>query len=198
MAEVDTRGKGAGIMVPPSLTIPPAFHEQWFDAPSCAVLAAIGETVTIPGDVIEVGSWEGRSTIALANAVYPRNVIAVDTWAGSPGEISERLAARRDVYTQFAANIRHGTRGNVIPYVMDWREYVRDEMGDARAALVFLDGLHTYDEVRAQLAAFVPRIAPGGVICGDDAHHPPVWRAVCDAFPTTTIKRAATLWIVKR
>lgn len=174
--------------------IAPAFHEEWFSAPSCQTLAGLARSVAdIDGRIIEVGSWEGRSTITLANAIRPRPVHAVDTWEGSPAEISADIAATRDVFAQFRANVEQFTRGNVVIHRMGWRDYVRQSSGPV--ALLFIDAEHTYREVYDNIEAFLPLMSPGGVICGDDAHHPPVLTAAMEWFPD--LHRQASLWIAR-
>jgi hypothetical protein len=75
------------------------FQEEWFPHESCLALGSLVRSVRhLDGTMIEVGCWEGRSTCALANAAHPDIVHAVDTWSGSPGEISAQLAASRDVF----------------------------------------------------------------------------------------------------
>lgn len=46
--------------------------------------------------------------------------------------------------------------------------------------LIFLDGGHTWKEVEADIGAWLPRVAPGGVLCGHDywPGHPGVMDAV--------------------
>lgn len=168
----------------------PQFTEAWFSEQSCAALADLAkQTEGLDGTVVEVGSWQGCSTLALAGAVDDV-VRAVDTWNGSTGEISEQIASDRDVYAEFLEN----TKGrNIRPYRMDWRDYIAEH--DEPIRLLFLDGLHTYEEVRDQLAAFLPRMVPGGIVCGDDAHHPPIQRAVIERFPDAQV--AASLWWTK-
>jgi predicted O-methyltransferase YrrM len=170
----------------------PAFHEEWFGDSSQAVLAHLVQAVAdVPGLLVEFGSWEGRSTCAMARAAYPRQVLAVDTWQGSPGEISSELAAKRDVFAQFLANVTHWTRGNVEPVRMGWRDWVADRAEPV--ALAFIDAEHTYREVFDNIAAVLPLIQPGGVICGDDAHHPPVMEAVRELLEP--VELSASLWI---
>lgn len=169
------------------------FHEQWFGEASQEALAGlVREVERVPGLLVEFGSWEGRSTCAMARAAYPRTVCAVDTWQGSPGEISSTLAAKRDVFAQWQANVRQWTKGNVTPYVMGWREFMASEA--APIALAFIDAEHTYTEVVENIAAVLPYIQSGGIICGDDAHHPPVIEAVREHFGDT-FTLDATLWI---
>src|SRR5688572_12405710 len=100
------------------------FTEEWFGAASQRTLASLAKSVVrLDGTIVEVGCWQGRSTCALANAVWPRTVQAVDTWQGSPGEISAELAAERDVFAEFQRNVVALTNGNVKPWRMGWREY---------------------------------------------------------------------------
>lgn len=173
----------------------PGFAEEWFGTASQDALAKLG-TQAPDGLIVEVGSWEGRSTIALANAVHPRIVHAVDTWAGSPGEISADLATGRDVFAQWSRNVEHFTAGNVTGHRMGWRDYlptVEEPIG-----LAFIDAEHTYEEVRDNITAILPLLAPGGILCGDDAHHPPIRQALCELFDPADVMIEATLWIWRK
>lgn len=169
-----------------------AFHEEWFGQASQEVLARLARSVAdVPGEVIEVGSWEGRSTVALANAVCPRKVQAVDTWLGSPGEVSAELASRRDVFSQWCANVQCWTKGNVVANRMGWREFApRVE----QVTFLFIDAEHTYAEVFDNIWGFLKKMSPGGIICGDDAHHPPIRKALDDLFGAGEWGQDATVW----
>lgn len=166
------------------------FTEEWFGEASQQALAALYGLSEGVGSIIEVGCWEGRSTIALANAAHPHPIYAVDTWAGSPGEISADLAAERDVYATFLANIDELTDGNVEVFRCGWRDFFH--LRTAPIRFLHIDAEHTYREVHDLIEAALPYLEPGGVICGDDAHHPPVIAAVNDTLPAHQL--AATLW----
>lgn len=179
----------------------PGFVENWFPAQSCDTLARlVGAVKEIDGMLVELGSWEGRSTIAMANAAHPRIVQAVDTWEGSPGEISSELAAKRDVFAKWSANVAHYTQGNVKANRMGWRQFFNDLRNNGPydtppIALLFIDAEHTYTEVHDTILAFEPYMANGGIICGDDAHHPPIRQALDETFGIGTLHFEATLWI---
>lgn len=166
------------------------FTEAWFSDHSQHALAELARSVTVDGDFVEVGCWEGRSTIALAKAVAPKTLHAVDTWQGSPGEISADLAKQRDVYATFTRNIDAATTGNVVIHRMGWRDY----FADRRRPLAFLhiDATHSYDEVRDNIETALELLVPGGLLCGDDNHHPPVRDAVWDTLGNAWL--AASLW----
>lgn len=168
------------------------FGEAWFPQQSCEVLERLARsTLRCSGAVIEVGSWTGRSTCTLANAVWPLNVRAVDTWNGSPGEISAELAAERDVFAQFRRNVVACTRGNVWPYRMGWRDYFAEHQDPVK--FCFIDAEHSYVEVKENIEAVLPLMVSGGVLCGDDVHHPPVHQAVMDVLGGD-VNVEATLW----
>jgi predicted O-methyltransferase YrrM len=175
-------------MVPAAMT----FTEDWFGDESQEVLAGLVKSVaSIDGQIIEIGAWEGRSTLAMANAAWPRVIDTVDTWEGSPNEPSEELAAQRDVHATWVDNVKEGTKGNVIEHRMGWREFVPTEP----VALVFIDAEHTYKEVFDAITAFLPHMAPGGIICGDDWHHPPIQQAIGDVLDPHRVKLGATVWV---
>lgn len=168
-----------------------SFTEEWFCVESQAALADLAASVAdLDGDIVEVGCWEGRSTVALANAVRPDKVHAVDTWQGSPAEISADIAAGRDVFATFLGNVTELTDGNVVPHCMGWREYFADHHKPVR--FIHIDAEHTYREVFDNITAVLPLMVPGGVICGDDVHHPPIQQAVFETLGGVGV--TATLW----
>lgn len=172
------------------------FREEWFGTHSQTALAHLYHRVAdLEGAVVEVGCWEGRSTCALANAAHPETVHAVDTWNGSPGELSAKLAAEagRDVYATFLANVAELTAGNVVAHRMGWRDYFAlNHCQSTPIKFLHIDAEHTYTEVRDNIEAALPLMAAGGIICGDDNHHPPVQQAVIDTLGDAGL--LATLW----
>lgn len=173
-----------------------SFTEDWFDDTSCQALAELViHTHGKEGRIVEIGSWEGKSTCALANAAFPDIVDAVDTWRGSPGEVSSELASERDVLAAFKANVGELTNGNVAVHQSDWRDYLQEDQSPVR--FVFIDATHTFDEVHDNLTAILPLVVDGGVICGDDAQHPPVAAAVLDVLGPT-VNLSGRLWWIKK
>lgn len=169
------------------------FTEDWFSPLGQERLAELGRQVAdVPGMIIEIGCWEGRSTCALANAINPRILHAVDTWQGSAGEISYELAQQRDVFATWQHNIAALTNGNVIAHRMGWREFVPTITDPV--ALCFIDAEHTYREVYDNITAILPHMSPGGVICGDDVHHPPIVNAIRDTLGLVHVQSVGPVW----
>lgn len=163
------------------MTLQPGFTEAWFGPMSQMALEDQARSIVdVAGEVIEIGSWEGCSSVVLANAVHPRTLHCVDTWQGSPNEVSAELAAERDVFAQFQVNVGYWTQGNIETHRMGWRDYMPTVSGPV--ALCFIDAQHTYDEVYENIAVVRPLLARGGVVCGDDIGHGPVRAAVAHHF----------------
>ena len=77
---------------------------------------------------------------------------------------------------------------------MGWRDYFAAD--DSPCRFVFIDAEHSYDEVRATLDVVIPLVVSGGIICGDDVHHPPVRQALIDTFGPY-VPWIANLWFAK-
>ena len=129
--------------------------------------------------VIEVGSWMGASTCFLAGGLKgAAKIYAVDNFQGlsTCGEDSAWYARH------FRAQGRVGTLGifqrNISALGFSGRAepVVSDSLAAARALatlrgtvdLVFIDGDHSYDACKADIAAWAPFVKPGGVMALHD------------------------------
>lgn len=147
------------------------FTEDWYPNGQIIELFKLSQAVEpMEGECIEIGCWEGRSTIALAHGLYPQKLYAVDTWEGSkaenPNHESVTFAKRRDVHAQFLRNISELTDGNVIPVKSDGHEFLRNFSG--RIKFAHIDACHDYDSVSKTLQLLKPLMTRCGIICGDD------------------------------
>jgi hypothetical protein len=61
---------------------------------------------------------------------------------------------------------------------------------------VFIDGNHSYNAVLADINAWLPKIKPGGWICGHDYHREPVMKAVNEIFDCVELDEDNT-WFIK-
>jgi beta-1,4-mannosyl-glycoprotein beta-1,4-N-acetylglucosaminyltransferase len=124
----------------------------------------------VEGQVVELGCWEGRSTVAIANSAYPDVVVAVDTWQGSaeedPNHPTVHHSREHDVYGRFLRNVRALTRGNVRPVRQDHGAWV--DANRLPVKFCHIDGSHNYAAVARSVRGVLPHVPWGGVICGDD------------------------------
>jgi predicted O-methyltransferase YrrM len=110
------------------------------------------------GVIIEIGSFRGRSTLCMATGVRgrrPTQIVAVDPHVyGTEGELRENLA-------------HFGMSDVVDVTVAPSVEAAARWSGPAR--LVFVDGHHSKESVEADVAAWLPFLAPGGFLVLHDS-----------------------------
>lgn len=188
--------------------------EGWMTEEELRVLREVASALKKPF-VVEVGSWKGRSTIALAQAIAPQGgkFFAVDTWQGTPSERTtyHAEARYRDIYKQFCNNISAAAvDGVVVSCKMTSLEAANLFLGGS-VDMVFLDGDHSQEAVTADIEAWWPKLKKGGLMMGHDytdqdqeqdqesGGWPGVKRAVQAKFgPSVAVINGTTLWMVRK
>lgn len=154
------------------------------------MLFMLSVTQRLNGDIIEIGSWQGRSTIFLAKGAKVSGngkVFAIDHFLGNPGKEGLYQVSHDDL-SDLPANF---TRNIEVFEVTDVVELLAVQSTSAaetltcrgvRARFLFIDGNHQYEAVRADFAAFCHLLLPGALVAFDDfsASFPGVTRCVGD------------------
>lgn len=130
--------------------------------------------------IVEVGSWMGRSTRALADNT-PGLIWAVDTWQGSE-EHQELLADKPSnwLYEQFLSNTQD--LSNIEALRMPSLEAAK-LLADKKFDMIFIDASHEYVAVKQDIEAWKPLCAPGGLLAGHDYDWDGVKKAVDECLP---------------
>ena len=155
------------------------FDDVWMPAWQLNKLCELAIMSSPVGEAIEIGVYQGLSAISIANAIYPATLHAVDHWEGSTDFRPEMLA--RDNYGIFLSNIAEGVRGNIQIHKQDWSEFAHlwsDHNWDSKIGFLHLDAEHTRNEVYDQIKAFLPYMAEGSNMAGDDYNWPGVHEGV--------------------
>lgn len=131
------------------------------------------------GYMVEVGCWKGQSVaylaIELANqAKADCHVCIVDTFTEHGASLQEVLANLAPVQPMITHRVSDSVSAAATfpPNSLD---------------AVFIDADHTYEAVKADIAAWLPKVKKGGILAGHDFKHYPqmnfgVMRAVQEAF----------------
>ena len=175
-----------------------------------------------PGDVVEIGSWWGRSAallLLLARHYGIGPVLCVDPWRsdclhqGVP--VLDQASARLDpeqAFAIFQVNLSPLVQGDLnfirAPSAVAAARYrpgltvTTDSFGattfNGRIGLLHIDGNHALDQVEADAALWTPYVQPGGWIVFDDY----VWtfgdgpRRVADAFLRDNRHRVALSFVI--
>jgi len=130
---------------------------------------------TARGEVVEIGSFRGRSTVALAKgAVWAgqEKVVACDPFTAlSP---TDPVAIGSDYHGSFQATLE---RFGLSDHVEVHREFSADlAKGWTRPIrLLWIDGDHRYETVKADIEGFLPHLVPGAVIAVHDVASGHFW-----------------------
>jgi predicted O-methyltransferase YrrM len=165
-----------------------------------------------PAIVVEVGVWKGASVVTMGHEIKRLNldaaIIAIDTWLGSSEHyLWEKFIPDLDfehgyprLYRKFAANICHeGLADIVVPLPLDSiNGYQLLKTRGIRPDVLHIDAGHDYNSVMADLKAWWPLLAPGGLLIGDDYFKSWIgkakWPEVRQAFDEFFAANAHTLF----
>lgn len=177
----------------PEGLLPPSIDLQGWNSDHPIFDRLIAETQ--PKNIVEVGTWKGRSAMHMAlasesimgiddvsGAEIPArpNIYCVDTWLGGFDHIlsdKPHDAIARDavgspqLFHQFLRNFAEEPRfaKRVFPIQNTSINGAR-WLASLRIApeLIYIDGSHEYEDVYADLLAYSQILAGGGVMFGDD------------------------------
>lgn len=149
--------------------------------------------------IVEIGSYKGRSTRALADNTAGV-VVAIDHWRGEAHlDIAEE--DREKLYTTFCSNMQDLIDSKkVLPLRVDHSAITDSafKFDDKHADMVFIDGSHTYEDVKRDINFWFDILIPGGLLCGHDSGHEPVSKAVFERFPQAELIDKTTIWQVQK
>lgn len=135
------------------------------------------------GNAAEIGVFEGQ--FAAHNLNFWRgNYWMVDTWAHRPGDGQDKNSEDenywKDVFraathaTQFALGRRFMVQCTSLEYAAGFENHSLD--------WIFIDAGHDYDNAKADIEAWWPKLRPGGLFTGDDYG---LWQDDPQIFPLT-------------
>lgn len=164
----------------------PEFGEEWFSYPD--LYKFMVEKFPSGSKFVEVGSWKGKSSaymaVEIANSNKNIEFYCVDIWESSlEYENHEETSI---LYEIFLNNMKP-VESYYTPLKMKSLDAV-SRFGDHSLDFVFIDASHEYENVKADIIAWLPKIKPGGVLAGHDYYidgpdwKPGVKRAVNEEF----------------
>lgn len=131
---------------------------------------------------VEIGCWKGRSAafmgVEIVNSGKKITFYTVDHFEGSG---SAKHVVDPDI---LAGTLEQTARDNLSPFagivnvIAKRSTEAAADFADGSIDFLFIDGQHDYENVKADLTAWLPKMKrPGGIIGGDDANWPGVKEA---------------------
>jgi len=135
--------------------------------------------------VVEVGSWKGKSGHALASGLRDIDsfdtLYCIDTFKGALTNPTQMEQAIKDNPLE---EIRKNLREFNVNILVSDSAVAANEFEKESIDFLFLDANHDYEYVIKDIDAWLPKIKPGGIICGHDyrEHYKGVKQAVDEKF----------------
>lgn len=152
--------------------------------------------------MIEIGSYAGESTTYFAK--FFKDVIAIDPFINDydTKDPTCSFMALNNVYESFLKNISpykniyhiKDISDNAILYMPT---YLIDK---APVLMIYIDGLHTFNQVTTDIKNYYPLIVKNGFLCGHDYHEkawPGVYKAIND-FQTPDKTFSDSSWLIQK
>lgn len=167
--------------------------EGWLGPAEAAFLYMAAKRCS-KGDIVELGSWHGLSTIFLSEgtkAGFKRTVFAIDPHANTS---VHKQNEEEDTWRSFCltCDIFH-LWGNVQPVRQFSYEAAKEWEGPYRGAigLLFIDADHEYESVKRDFEDWFPKIVEEGMVIFHDTNLPGVMRFYKEISPSFKKERRA-------
>lgn len=153
----------------------------------------LAETAAKSSGILEIGSYMGRSTRAIADNSSKYAIIdCVDPW---DFHISGAISVTMQTYSLFRNNLHeHLNSGKVKPHRMTFEKFDPDYKYD----FIFIDGDHHEKNVRHDIKKALEYLNPRGTLAGHDYH--PIWpdviKVVDEFFPNKNV--VETIWWIQK
>lgn len=188
-ANVDNDTKLVHLSAPDSLIrkleSAPAFDSLGMDLPQADVAALqhmvmqfIGEHGRAP-EVVEIGSWAGRSAIAMVSA--GARVLCVDHWKGNKNDSGTAGVDEERAFRTFLKNTEADRKSGKITYFRGSSEEAARQYKPCSFDIIYIDAEHDYDSVKRDIELWRPMAKH--IVAGHDyGVFPGVERAVKEQF----------------
>jgi len=140
----------------------------WMSEPDMRFLYNTAKTIPSLGVIVEIGSFKGRSTVALAFGSKEENkntVYAIDKFEEFTTKQHKTLYPH--FFDDFMRNVTDaGVKDIIIPIKMKSEEAVKG--WDKAISFLFIDGDHAYESVKQDFELWKTHVRDGGVVAFHD------------------------------
>lgn len=143
-------------------------------------LTYLAETASRHKMICEIGSWKGRSSVAIATNTTG-NVHCVDTWKGSAEAFHAKALNMKDenwLFDEFKNNTKglNNIRPIQLPSLIA-AEYFK--AFGVKFDMIFIDASHDFDSVSNDIRVWKELLTDDGILCGHD--YTKYWTGVIEA-----------------
>ena len=126
------------------------------------------------GTFVELGCYKGKSTSFIGVEIHKRkrdiNFFAIDSFQGATNSTDaneikayEGISEIEESYTYNVSLI-----GNKIKTIVSLTDEAAKYFNDEEIDVIFLDAGHSYEAVKKDIEAWLPKMKPNGIMAGHD------------------------------
>jgi hypothetical protein len=156
----------------------------------------------IDGDhFVEIGVWKGGSAAFMGVEIFNSNkkikYDAIDCFAPTKefGKLSQII------YEEAKLNLKPLTDLSMVNLIKSHSLDIVDKYKNESLSLCFIDGSHEYEDVKADLIAWLPKVKSGGILAGhdyDNPIHPGVYKAANEILGKENIIQKGSCYYFKK
>lgn len=150
--------------------------QGWLTKKEAYLLFQVARICTPGSSIVEIGSYKGRSTTALASGVQEGvTIFAIDPHTGDKTEVEDGQLI--NTFPEFLNNVREYE--SVVPIRKLSVNAVKEVRNRTQSIeLLFIDGWHSEEAVNEDINSWVPLCSPQFTVIFDDWHQPEVRRGI--------------------
>lgn len=141
--------------------------QGWASDPELYALFDLAKVCTGKGVIVEIGSWKGKSTVALSlGSKSGRNVpvFAIDPHTGSPDHLAKRPGETIWTFDEFKKNVESAGLTSTVKPIRDFSDRVA-RTWDKPIELLYLDvNYHAYEPGKEDFLTWSNFVIDGGTI----------------------------------
>lgn len=142
----------------------------WLSIEEGLLLQELAKKVCDSSQIVEIGSFQGRSAICLASGISGNGTMvhSVDPHFGI------EAYGKNDSFNRLQKNIRARKLDTHVEYIVKESLTAANEWEKENIGLLFVDALHDYDNVKADFESWSKYILDGGYLVFHDSVQPGV------------------------
>ena len=155
--------------------------QGWFNEQELAPIINIISKAPSDSIFVEIGIWKGHSTVAIASEFTGGRYIAIDHFRGSNVPICLEDPELPYIQEIFKQNLEKFGLVDRVEILAEESVEAAKHFEDNSVDFILLDGSHEYLDVKADIAAWWPKLKVGGKMFFHDQGWPDVRQAIEEA-----------------
>jgi predicted O-methyltransferase YrrM len=147
---------------------------------------------------VEVGVYTGASCAFLARQLLDRGakfeLYAVDLWDQVNAETDYERQVGTPIWNEFVDRLRRENLMDVVRILKKESAAAASHFEDGTVDFVFIDANHSYEHVKADIQAWLPKMKQGGLLSGHDYGEPCGVKQAVDELLGDKVSLMGTCW----